>query len=104
MRSKIVILLLMIGFQVEAQNHDVITKGPWTLDNCIEYARKNNIQLQVLEKNTDLSEQDFLQAKAARLPNLSASFSQNFVHAAPGYTASGNSQTQSAFSGNYAVN
>lgn len=54
--------------------HDSI----WTLENCIGYALKQNIQV----RKSELSNQTALihaeQAKAQRFPSLSASVSQNF--------------------------
>jgi outer membrane protein len=104
MKGNIKISFFLIGLQVAtlpvlAQSRDTITTVKWTFQECIEYARENNIQLQVLQKNTDLSEQDLLQAKSARLPGLSALFNQNFTHA-----AYGNPAAQQAISGNYGVN
>ncbi|MCC6287931.1 MAG: TolC family protein, partial [Chitinophagaceae bacterium] len=52
----------------------------WSLQDCIEYAKKNNIQINTLRLNTNAAEQDLLQSKAARLPSLSASLSQSMVN------------------------
>ena len=52
----------------------------WDLVKCIDYAKKNNIQINTLRLNQLTSQQEYLKAKAARLPNLSGSASQNFEH------------------------
>ncbi|MBK1895508.1 TolC family protein [Chryseobacterium paridis] len=48
----------------------------WTLENCIEYAKENNISINSLRLSKTSAEQDLLQAKDAKYPNLSASVSQ----------------------------
>src|SRR5476651_2682020 len=52
----------------------------WDLVKCIDYAKKNNIQINSLRLSQLTSQQQYLLAKAARLPNLSGSASQNLEH------------------------
>jgi len=49
----------------------------WTLQQCIDYAKRNNIQINSLRLTAQLSEQDLLQSRAAREPDLNASVSQS---------------------------
>lgn len=49
----------------------------WSLQDCFDYAMKANIQLNSLRLSRLSSEQDLLLSKAARQPNLNATFSQN---------------------------
>lgn len=53
----------------------------WTLQQCIDYAIANNISLQQSRITKQSAHEDYLQSKAALLPSLSASTSQNL-----GYT------------------
>ncbi|QKJ29559.1 TolC family protein [Mucilaginibacter mali] len=87
----------------------------WDIQKCIEYAKKNNIQINSLRLSQKISEQEFLLAKASRLPDLSASASQNFGHSnsagsgsgRSGFTASGNyglSSSVTLYNGNYINN
>ena len=76
----------------------------WTLQDCIDYARKNNIQLNTLRLSSSSAEQDLLQAKASRLPSVSASLSQNLVNGKKTDVVVGGLQSQANFSGNYGVN
>ncbi len=76
----------------------------WSLQDCFTYAQKNNIQLQTLAKDADISYQSFLLAKAARLPDLSASTSQNLTNSKNANPVVGGFQTQSNFASNYGVN
>ncbi|MFP3598734.1 TolC family protein [Chryseobacterium sp. SIMBA_029] len=48
----------------------------WTLENCIQYARENNISINSLRLSKNSAEQDLLQAKEAKYPNVSATVSQ----------------------------
>src|ERR1700679_4258247 len=52
----------------------------WDLPQCIEYAKNNNIQINTRGLTPLSSQQQYLLAKAARLPNLTGSASQNFQH------------------------
>ncbi|MBS1525175.1 MAG: TolC family protein [Bacteroidetes bacterium] len=52
----------------------------WNLQQCIEYAKKNNVQINTLRLSQKTAQQEYLLARAGRLPNLSAVASQNFVH------------------------
>lgn len=76
----------------------------WTLQDCFDYANKNNIQLQTLVKDVDINYQSLLQAKGARLPNLTASTSQNFTNSKNANPVIGGFQTESNFASNYGVN
>ena len=62
--KKIVLFLLLIGFQLSAQ-----TKK-WTLEECVDYAIKNNISVQQSEldlKNASINKKDAL---GAFLPSI----------------------------------
>lgn len=49
----------------------------WTLRDCINYALENNISLQKTVLKKASAQKDYLQSKAALLPSLQASTSQN---------------------------
>ena len=76
------LILSFIGFQrLHAQDSTLIGKTiRWDLVKCIDYAKQNNIQINTLRLSALTSQQQYLLAKAARLPNLSGSASQNFEH------------------------
>jgi len=80
--------------------------GPlvWTLQNCLDYARKNNIQLNTLRLTQESNEQDVLQARAQKLPNLSGSASESYTHSKNANPVVGGFQTQSSFASNYSLN
>lgn len=68
------IFLSMVSFFADAQASE---KGKWTLQDCIEYAHNNNLQLQRNRNRVLTSENNLQQAKYNRLPSLSASTSWN---------------------------
>lgn len=85
-----ILLLLLIAGGVRAQDSSVVTRDSlgitsdtpkvWTLQECLDYAQENNIQLKQ-SMNTYLSGmEDTEAAKAAMLPSLSASVSQGLVN------------------------
>ncbi|MDB5134318.1 MAG: bepC 1 [Mucilaginibacter sp.] len=83
--KKINILLILSLFcclKLKAQDSTLMGKTiQWDLVQCIDYAKKNNIQINTLRLAQLTSQQEYLLAKAARLPNLAGSASQNFEHA-----------------------
>ncbi len=69
--KKLIITLLVSGFffinGAEAQ-----TK--WTLEQCINYALQNNIQIKRQELQTESTKKDYVQSELNLLPNLNADF------------------------------
>ncbi len=93
-------MLLMGSHRLFAQDSTLIGKTiNWDLVKCIDYAKKNNIQINTLRLSQQTSQQQYLLAKAARLPNLSGSASQNFEHAKTNNVYSNNSFTTGTGSG-----
>ncbi len=84
----------------------------WTIRECIDYALQNNITLQKNRLSKLSAEQDILQSKAALLPSLNASTSQNATYrpwpetgtatVANGYAVS--SIDKIYYNGSYALN
>ena len=76
----------------------------WDLQTCLDYAKKNNIQINSLRLTEKTNEQAYLLSKAARLPNLSASLGQTATHSKNANPVVGGFQTQSTLAGSYSVN
>ncbi|MBV8252129.1 MAG: TolC family protein [Chitinophaga sp.] len=95
--------MLLPAIAVVAQNaitpQDSITPVVWNLQQCLDYAMKYNIQLNTLRLTQLNTEQDLILSKAAKLPNLSASATQNVT----GGKNLNNAYTTTA-SGNYGIN
>ncbi|WP_375559047.1 TolC family protein [Bernardetia sp. OM2101] len=74
-------LFLSICFFFLAQKtiaQDTNTTPKWSLDSCIAYALRQNIQLKINELGIENSELALKQSKDDRLPNANASFSHNY--------------------------
>jgi len=99
------ICLFLFTVNVYSQNTDSTpTSREWTLQQCIDYARQHNIQLSSLRLSSELAQQNLVQAENNRLPLLSGSTSQSWVHSRNTNPVVGGFQTQSRFSGNYGLN
>lgn len=107
----ILLVMLLSGyFNLYAQDSTLVGATiQWDLAKCIDYAKKNNIQINTLHLSQLISEQEYLLARASRLPDLSASASQNFTHAGggSGFGANGSYGVNSSvtlYNGNYINN
>lgn len=78
-------ILLFFVLQAPAQQVKV-----WSLQECIDYAKEHNIEIQMRKINIDKQEVALNTAQNRRLPNLSASASQSFSF---GRSASGYDNT-----------
>jgi len=76
----------------------------WDLATAIDYAKKNNIQVNIIRLGERLSEQDLLLARAARYPDLSGSATQSVTHSKNTNPVVGGFQTQANLQGNYSLN
>lgn len=62
---------------LQAQNNTE-KKGPWSLQECIDYALKNNILVKQNDLNTATTKENLIQSQVNLLPTLNASASQNY--------------------------
>ena len=69
-------LLSIPVLQVKAQTP--VVAQSYTLEQCIDYALKNNIQIKQTELNAELSEVNLTQSKANLLPSLSGNASHSY--------------------------
>ena len=75
----------------------------WTLQDCIDYARENNLQVHTARLDQQSSEVQFKSAKASRWPSLSFSSSQGFTSGNK-YNDNGEFVTESQYTGTYSLN
>jgi outer membrane protein len=87
---------------VKSQSQDT-TQLQWDLQTCLQYAQKNNVQINALRLEQRLREQDYLLARAARIPDLAASVSQSLVNSTNTDPIVGGFQTQADYSANYSL-
>lgn len=76
MTTKYFYLLFTIIFFLDASAQTKNLPSEWSLQDCITYAKQNNITLQSIRLNKTSANQDLLQAKAGKYPNFNASVSQ----------------------------
>ncbi len=79
-RILIIFLILVILSALSAKVTIAQSYTDYTLEQCIDQAWSNNLQLQQQKLSVDLAEQNLLQSRASRFPNLngSAGHSYNF--------------------------
>jgi outer membrane protein len=77
----ILLIILLSGAGVQAQNK------VWSLQECIDYANANNLDIKMRKVNVDIQEVSLNTSQNQRLPNLSgsASHSYSFGRSASGY-------------------
>lgn len=88
------LIFSLIGVGIFAQTPQYPTR--WTLENCIEYAKENNISINALRLSKNSAQQDLLQAQDAKYPNLNGTVSQGLfaLNGSNGLNLTG-AQTQS---------
>lgn len=101
----LLIVLMTLPCLLKAQD-TLFTNLPaqWRLEDCIEFAKKNNISIATLRLTSRSAEEDLLQSRAAILPNLTGSISQTFVNGKNANPVTGSFQSQGNFSNNYGLN
>lgn len=73
-KSKEIIILILLTFIC---NDIIIAQNKWTLDQCIDYAIQNNLDIESQQINTESRKESFAQSKRNILPGISASSSYN---------------------------
>jgi outer membrane protein len=76
----------------------------WDLQACLDYAKKNNIQINSLRLSKKTAEQEYLLSRAAREPNLFGSAGPTYTHSKNANPVVGGFQTQSSFALTYSLN
>ncbi|MFI5187078.1 MAG: TolC family protein [Chitinophagales bacterium] len=95
---------IIISSTLKAQDTSFITSiVKWDLASTIEYAKQNNIQVNIIRLDERLGEQDLLLARASKYPNLSGTATQSFTHSGNTNPVVGGFQTQSSLAGNYSL-
>jgi len=74
--TKIIGIIFFLIFNSSLLCYTQIQK--WTLQQCIEYAKKNNLQIKQEQFNYELSEINLKQNRALLLPSINGGVSQNF--------------------------
>ncbi len=72
------ICFVFLSERTIAQDTNITTSQKWSLDSCISYALRQNIQLKINELGIQNSEIALKQSKNDRLPNANGSISHNY--------------------------
>ncbi len=72
MKTKIVLLLVICSVSFS------FSQKKWSLQECVDYALENNIQIKQAKLNTEYAKEDITIAKSRLLPLVTADGSQNF--------------------------
>lgn len=70
----------------------------WDLQTCLDYAKKNNIQLNSLRLSARTAQQNYLLSRAQREPTLTGGVGLTYTHSKNANPVVGGFQTQSSFS------
>lgn len=101
----LIIIGLWSGALTTAYAQDTLAAPlKWDLQTCLDYAKKNNITIKNLRWDARTGEQNLLQSRAAKLPNLNATLTQSVVNSNNANPVVGGFQTQANASGNYGLN
>ena len=92
---------LVIGLVIFSFSYNLSAQQKWTLRDCIDYARRENIQVKKAVLTAQSSEVDIKQAKAELFPSLSGNISQNYSHAKD---VANDYKYKGLFSGQYGLN
>lgn len=98
------IIFFVCSSLVHAQDSTLQLPAKWDLQTCIDYAKKNNIQINSLMLTEKTAEQELLLSKAAKLPGVSGNVSHSFIHSKNTNPVVGGFQTQASFTGSYSIN
>lgn len=92
--------LIMVGIVLPSI---MFSQKAWTLRECIDYARQENIQVKKSNISAESYDVDISQSKAALFPSLSGSVSQRYTNS---QTANGNGdyRYEGFFNGQYTLN
>jgi outer membrane protein len=98
------VFILLLAFLTGTAHAQDSTSGHtgtlWTLQSCLDYAKKYNIQLNTLRLTEKSAEQNYQLSKAARQPNLTGGVGLTYTHNG---SAAVNSFQQSSFNNNFSL-
>jgi len=76
----------------------------WSLEQCIDYAKQHNIQVNTVQLSEQSAAQNLVAARGSRIPSLSASAGNNFINANNNANGTGNLVNQLTSTGTYSIN
>ncbi|GAA4427323.1 TolC family protein [Pontibacter saemangeumensis] len=103
-------LLLVIGLSVSgmagavAQQQGSGSDGIWSLEEAVNYARANNLQVKRSQLNKELTQTDLTQSKFGRLPTINGGASYNFNYGTYVDPTTSELRSEQSRTSNYQVN
>lgn len=94
------LVLIVAGLLLPAT---AFSQKTWTLKECIDYARQENIQVKKSNISTESYDVDISQSKAALFPTLSGSVSQRYTNS-QSLDQNGDYRYEGLFNGQYTLN
>src|SRR6185437_1643324 len=107
--SVFIVIMLALAGAVHGQDSTAAHKqdslpAHWDLQACLDYAKKNNVQLNMLRLNVETAQQNYLQSRANRQPTLTGSVPLTYTHSNKSVSGViGGFQTQSSFSQSFTL-
>jgi outer membrane protein len=99
-----IVIVMMLAGAARAQDSSARQPIRWDLQTCLDYAKKNNVQINMLRLNERTAEQNYLLSKAARQPTLTGSIPLTYTHSNKNVNGViGGFQTQSSFSQSFSL-
>jgi outer membrane protein len=69
---------VILGFLLFGASLQVSGQGAWSIEDCVNYAMENNIQIKQTVLNTEYNENLLKQAKMGQIPNLNGNAGYNY--------------------------
>lgn len=102
--SVFIVILLTLAAIARGQDSTARLPMHWDLQACLDYAKKNNVQLNMLRLNVQTAQQNYLQSRASRQPTLTGSVPLTYTHSNKSVSGViGGFQTQSSFSQSFTL-
>ena len=100
----ILVSFVFVQFSFSQEVPSKIQSSTWSLNDCINYALKNNITIKNATLNKNTTEINYNLVKSTRLPNLFGSASQSFTNGNSIDPITSNYVTDQIYSTNVGIN
>ncbi len=99
MKLKSLLLFLIAFISLQAQ-----TQTSWSLEDCIDYAHANNLQIKRIKLQSDIADNDYLQSKLNVLPDLNAGLTRSYNYGRRVDPTTNDFVTSNQYGDNYSLN
>jgi outer membrane protein len=99
MKLKILLLLLIAVISLQAHS-----QTSWSLEDCINYAHANNLQIKRTQLQSDIADNNYFQSKMNILPDLNAGLSRSYNYGRQIDPTTNDFISTNTFGDNYGIN